>query len=293
VEDAVQPGTLELRTGDASVSIDARRGGRLASVRVRDRELLLGPPDDEDAWLFWGCYLMAPWPGRLEHGVLEWRQSRYQLPQNFEGHAIHGFVFDRAWTVEAADATSASLACSLVPTTWPFGGLVRQDMRLEPDLLTCVAEIVADRPMPAALGWHPWFERGGSDPRVRLDATEVLETEALIPTGRVLPVDDVTDLRDGAPLGSRRLDHTYIGARSPAIVGWPDLQLRIELDPNVQAVVVHSPPRGFCVEPQTAWPNAFGPALAGRADAGARELAAGDSLRVEMVWRWSAPVMDR
>jgi aldose 1-epimerase len=287
VEDPVPPEVLKMRAGDSHLIVDADRGGRLAGLRIGDREILLGPPDDRDRWLFWGSYLMAPWPGRLEGGALAWRGRRYALPTNHEGHAIHGLVFDRGWTIEHAGIDRVALSCDLGPSAWPFGGLVRQDIRLEPSRLTCVAEIVADQPMPAALGWHPWFERGGSDPRVCVDSAEVLETIELIPTGRTLPVDANTDLRAGPALGERRLDHTYVGCGTPATIRWPDLEIQIDLDPQVRAVVAHSPPAGFCVEPQTAWPNGLGPALAGRAEAGVRELAAGETWRVEMVWRWA------
>ena len=46
--------------------------------------------------------------------------------------------------------------------------------------------------------------------------------------------------------------------------------------------MVYTPPESFCVEPQTAWPNAF--ALpSGLAGAGGRtELGAGETLRMTM-----------
>jgi galactose mutarotase-like enzyme len=149
------------------------------------------------------------------------------------------------------------------------------------------AEIEDESAMPAAVGWHPWLRRGGSDPRLLIDADAVLETRALIPTGRVLPLEGRVDLRTGPLLGPRRLDHTYVGARSPAIVTWPDLELRLEFL-GIDTIVVFTPPGAFCVEPQTAWPNALGFADgADRVRAGARTLGVGERLHAAFVIRWN------
>jgi galactose mutarotase-like enzyme len=79
----------------------------------------------------------------------------------------------------------------------------------------------------------------------------------------------------------------YVRARSPAVVRWPDLELRIEYDDaSMDTVVVHTPAEGFCVEPQTMWPNA--PLLAARdvTGTGLRTLEPGESLRVSERWSW-------
>lgn len=280
---------IELRAGDASARVDPDHGGRLAGLRVGDRDRLVEPPDPRDGSIGWGSFLMAPWPGRLAHGRLQWGGRTVQLPRTRGANAIHGLVHGVPWRVDRATATEADLSVELGPPGWPFGGHVRQRLRLQPDRLTLEAEIEAETAMPAALGWHPWFRRGDSDPRLRVDADAVLETQAMIPTGRILQVEGRNDLRRGPLLGRRRLDQAYVGARSPAIVTWPDLELRLEF-PGMETVVVFTPPGAFCVEPQTAWPNAFG--LTDRADrerAGARTLAAGERLVAAFVIRWTSP----
>ena len=142
---------IELGAGGARASVDPARGGRLASLVAAGRELLLGAPSPEDRWVRWGCYLMAPWPGRLRDGVVHWQGRRYQLPRTYGRNAIHGLVFDRAWTVLRAAADEAELAFELGPAGWPFGGTVRQRFRLEDDRLTIDADIIATQPMPTAL----------------------------------------------------------------------------------------------------------------------------------------------
>ena len=278
---------LELTAGGASTTIDVDRGGRLASLRVRDRELLVGPPDDADASMRWGLVLMAPWPGRLADGRLRWRGRTYQLRQTHGRHAIHGNVWATAWQVEAATATEATLAVDLDRDGWPFGGVVRHVVRLEPDGLALEASIVADRAMPAALGWHPWFQRGIAEPSLRLDADGVLKRRAMLPTGAVLPLTGKTDLRNGPVLGRRRLDDAYVGARSPAVLGWPDFELRMDFARECDTVVVYTPWNAVCIEPETARPNALGlPDAAARA-AGRRELEAGETLTAALRISWT------
>jgi aldose 1-epimerase len=248
----------ELAAGEVRVSVDIAHGTRLASLVLGGRERIVGPPVPPDGSIRWGCFLMAPWPGRLADGRLSWEGRVLQLPRTHGRHAIHGLLHERVWTVTASTSTALTTEIELRPAGWPFDGRVRQTISAEPAGVLLEAEIEADEPMPAALGWHPWFDRGETDPHVKVAADEVLAVRGMIPTGARLPVAGRTDLRAGPPLGRRRLDHAYPVVRSPAVVTWPDLELRLEFEPPLTTVVVHTPARAFCVEPQTAWPNALG-----------------------------------
>jgi aldose 1-epimerase len=280
---------IELANGSASLLIDPEHGGRAASLKAGGRELLV-PYVEGVGSIGWGCYLMAPWPGRLRDGLLDWDGRRYQLRQTLGRHAIHGVVYDRPWTVERATDTEAELSCELEPAGWPLGGTARQRFHLDADGLTLQAEVVADvgagRAMPAALGWHPWFRRADGEVRIRLEADEVLVTRELIPTGQRTVVRGMTDLRSGPAVGRRRLDHAYADARSPAIISWPDFQLEVEFGPPLTTVVVHTPPSGLCVEPQTAWPDAFDSALRSVPGTGLARLEPGETLSATMRLRW-------
>jgi len=285
--------TAVLQAGDDRCEVDLEAGGRLASLVAGGMERLLTAERGRDGTLWdavaWGSFLMAPWVGRLDGGRLPWQGQVYELPADFAGHAIHGTVKDRAWELEEADGSSATLVCRL-REPWPFGGMVRQRVALQRGRLELVAEVIAEhQAMPAAIGWHPWFARPDSgDVRVRLSATGTLRTrDDLVPTGDVDALDGLTDLRDGPPLGDRYLDHVYAGVGEPAELVWPDLTLRFDWDPPVQSVCVHSPPRGVCVEPQTAWPNAPALAAEGTQSTGLMTVRPGSPLRARTVWTWS------
>jgi aldose 1-epimerase len=272
---------LELRSGDARVTISPELGGRLASWTARGQELFVGPPTPGDPSIRWGCYLMAPWAGRLANGRFEWAGAAVQLPRTHGRHAIHGLGWGARWQVDAATSDRATLSLDLGPAGWPMGGRVTETIRLRDDRLVLEAEIEAERPMPAALGWHPWFRRDG-EVRLRVDADATLETRGMIPTGAITPVTRRTDLRRGPALANRRIDDAFVDVRSPVIAAWDDLELAIAFEPSPATVIVYTPPESFCVEPQTAWPNAF--ALpSGLAGAGGRtELGAGETLRMTM-----------
>jgi aldose 1-epimerase len=280
---------LTLEAPGASAAIDAAHGGRVASLRVGGRELLLGPSGPADDSIRWGCYLMAPWPGRLADGRLAWAGQTSQLRRTHGRHAIHGLVAAVPWTVETADRASVAMSVALDRDGWPFGGTVHQAIRLESGRLVLHAAIRADVPMPAALGWHPWFLRHGAV-AVRVRGDRVLELRDMLPTGRSVPATGKLDLRDGPALGRRRLDDVYVGVEPPIEITWPDLTLRLETAPWLSTVVVHTPARGLCIEPQTAWPNALGSPPAGASDPrGARVLGAGESLEATLTFSWRAP----
>lgn len=281
---------IELRAGDAFVGIDPDRGGRLASLLVGDRQLLLGPPTAEDRSIGWGSFLMAPWPGRLAGGELEWQGRRVELPRTHGEHAIHGLLWDRRWEVISEEESEAVLRCPF-PEVWPWGGEVRVEVALASGRLTLVADLVPDgdlppgTSMPAALGWHPWFlRRGGVS--LRLEAEGVLATAGAIPTGAIDAIAGVTDLRNGPSLRDRRLDHAYVGARSPVVLAWPDMELTCSFAPSPATAVVFTPQHAVCVEPQTAWPNAFALPPDDARRAGARFLGAGEVLRATQTLSW-------
>jgi aldose 1-epimerase len=283
---------LVLSAGSDRVEVDPRDGARLTSLIAGGRErLLTQPPESTDAAaLLWGCFFMAPWVGRLAKGKLPWDGQTYRFPLNFGGHAIHGLVFDKEFAVENQTDTSVVLACDLGAAGWPFGGSVLYRVELATRRLALSARVEgSDVSMPVSIGWHPYFLRPQEgDLSVTVDSDHVLETnDDLIPTGRLIPVDDETDLRRGPVLGERQLDHVFARARPPAIVAWPDLELRLDFVSPIETIVVYTPPHAVCVEPQTAWPNA--PALhdAGVRGTGVGTAVAGKPFEAMATWTWA------
>lgn len=277
---------LRLSAGDASAVVDSERGGVVASLSVRGRDLLLPPTEAWQPYPRWGSFLIAPWVGPLSDGRLPFQGRVYRLSPNEGRHANHGLVAGLPWEVKDASDGAVTLARGL-GGVWPFGGAVRQQIRLLADSITLAVEIGADDlPMPAAAGWHPWFRRGARATSVQVSADRELRHEGVLPTGEIDEVVGDTDLRSYPSLGDRRIDAAYVGARSPAIFSADAIELRIEFAAEIDTVVVFTPEDAVCVEPWSAWPDANRLAQLGHAT-GLVELKPHQVLRRWTRWTWT------
>jgi aldose 1-epimerase len=238
---------LTLESGGARVTIDVDRGGRLASLNIDGLELLVGAADDAMAW---GCYVMAPFAGRLRQGRFRFNGDEHQLPRNMAPHAIHGTVYDRPWRIEEVDRAEALLTCDLGPD-WPFPGRVAHSVRLTDGGLELRLEVGAEHePFPASCGWHPWWRRRlarGGPLELAVDAQSMWLRDADgVPTGELVsppppgPYDDcMTDLQ------------------APPVLRW-DGALELTVESSCDDLVVFDlPTHAICVEPQTGPPDAL------------------------------------
>lgn len=263
---------LRLDAPGVSVVIDLAAGGRLASFAVDGHEILL---TEGFGSIGWGSFPMAPFAGRVRDGRFTFRGRRYNLPIAMPPHAIHGTVLDRRWRV----LDDGSISTDLGPS-WPFAGRSVQRFELARTRFSCRLEVHADEPMPASIGWHPWFRRVPSP---------VAEGEA--PTSRAsleLELDaGAMFQRDGAGIATSELlvpppagpwDDCFTDLRHPPLLRWPGfLELTIESDCPTW-VVYTMPTDALCVEPQTAPPDALNqrPAI----------VEPGQPLIAEMTWTW-------
>jgi aldose 1-epimerase len=235
---------LELTAGPAQVLVDTEHGGRIASLRVADLELLV---NGNDSALHWGCYPMAPFAGRVRHGRFKYAGREYQLPLNMPPHAHAGTVYDQAWKVEHIDTTDTVLVTEL-GDTWPFRGRVVHRIRVDDDGLDLRLEVWAeDEPFPASCGWHPWWRR-------RLSRGEPLQLD--LAAGAIWERDE-----DGLPTGDLTSpppgpwDDCFTELERPPKLRWEDaLELTIE-STCMDLVVFDQPSHAVCVEPQTGPPD--------------------------------------
>ncbi len=242
-------GDVQLTAGPARLAISPDNGGRWSSLNVDGLELLGRGAND---LIGWGCFPMAPYAGRIRHGVLWWRGRRHQLPVDSPPHAIHGVVLDRPWAVTTGQgdhrAGRISLRCDF-DTRWPWPGHVVQTLQLTGRGLDVRLEVHADDvAMPAWTGLHPWFAR-----RLAIGEPARLEVRA----AGILPRDDEGMPRpEPAAIPPPPHDDVFVGVDWPAAVVW-DGALRLEISAGSPfAVVFDERPEAICIEPQTAPPNA-------------------------------------
>lgn len=290
--------TVDLSVGIASVRVVPGAGGRLGRVTIFDHDVLVsaadaGASDDIGTGahpMQWGSFPMVPWVGRIRDGRFRYRARTHHLPVNLPPHSIHGVAFDRPWTVTGQhhddDIAEVALAIDL---DWAFGGSATQEIRLGPGGLRCRLAVHAGRrPMPAEVGWHPWFVKPDHlwfEPRAMYR-----RDESGITTGEPVPVGPDLDLGDPAgdpatdPHRSastrRRFDDCFVNDR-PATLVVGDVALTITSDAD-HWVLYDEPAHATCVEPQSGPPDAF--------NLRPRVLRPGETLERTMLWAWSTPV---
>jgi aldose 1-epimerase len=256
-------GRLRLTAGDALLLVSPADGGRIESLLVGGREVI-ARVDRGPIW--WGSFPMAPFAGRVRDGRFTFRDRTWQLPLGMPPHAIHGIVHDRAWRVVDRETIEVPLG-----DPWPFAGTVRQRFALEPGRMRVTMELAADEPMPASIGWHPWFprryDRGDPDVDLTFEARAMFERGADgLPTGRLV-----------APK-PRPWDDCFTGLRANPTLRWPDgFELEIA-STCANWVVFDERDDALCVEPQTAPPDALNldPTI----------VEPGSPLVATMEWRW-------
>ena len=254
---------LDLRAGDVRVVVRPEHGGRMGSVSIGGRELLVtGHPLGA---VRWGSYPMAPWAGRIRRGQFSFNGRAHQLPLGMPPHALHGVVFDRRWEVVGPDAISIEM-----DDRWPYRGRVTQRFAVREDGLDVEMTLEARERQPAVIGWHPWFRRalepGGVPVTLSLDAAEMLVRDA-----------------EGIPSGERLAppegpwDDCFTGLRSDPVLTWPGLRLTLSSS-CAWWVVYTEPTYAVCVEPQSGPPDA--------ANSAPEVVEPGAPLTHTMGWRW-------
>jgi len=261
---------LELVTlADSDVEVDVLPAvaARLHRLRVDGHDLLRTPPDLrrhlDDPW-FWGSYPMAPWCNRLPAGMTRGVAGRdLDLPANFrDGTAIHGQVARARW--DRVDDRSFRIRAG--GDGWPLPYEVEQ--RIDPSRgrlrITLRLTNLAETPMPAGLGIHPWFRR---PVRVRIAAAAAWDANPS-PAAEASPVTGPLDRRSLVEMPDG-VDATWTGLEEPPVIlEWPANGVRATLttSPPVPFIVAASPAEidAVAVEPET------------HAPAGVRRLLAGE-----------------
>ncbi len=250
------------------VRFDAAAGGRLSSVEVHGWELLAREGVD---LYHWGNFVIAPWVGRLRHGVLRFGGAEHRVPTNAPPHALHGLVTSQEWRVVGPGVLTVDLG-----DPWPWRGWLTHQIALHLDRLECRLTLEADEPMPAAMGWHPWFPRqitganGVTAGPIEIDAEPGLmyaHDEEGVPSGALVPPPP------------RPWNYCFRDLPAAPRVRWPGaLELVIESDCS-DWVIYDEEPQAICVEPWTGPPNSLNmpsPPI----------VRPGEPLTAEMTWRW-------
>lgn len=264
---------VRLKRDSLEADIAPGVGGAIAAFRHDGRDIFIAAEPRGIAE-----FPMGPYVNRIALGYVRWRGETFLLPRNFgdHPHPLHGIGWQRAWTCVQLSESVARLTLSHEPdATWPWRVTMERLISLTPNGLEVAFALTnaGAPPMPASIGLHPFFPAAGAVVKLNA-AAQVLTTDDGIPTSaeRTAAVDA---LSAGARVEDVALDHCFTGWDGVALIAWPTHTLRIETDPPQRYVQVFTPPGAgfFCVEPQSAAPDAVN-----REGSGVVELGAGATL---------------
>ena len=265
--------TLTLKAHGYTLALAPDHGGSVTRLSRSNVDILRRSPEGESDPVELSAFPMVPFSGRIARGRFAWEGTTHTLPANFppEPHSIHGFGWQSRWDVAGYSESSSTLQYEYRGKDWPWWFDAAQAFSLHPWGLQLVMTIQnrSQTPMPAGLGWHPYFPSSGA---VIQSVTEsIIENGAdMIPLRRV-PVSAGNDLRHPRPIEPLELDNAYGVAAAGAerlpqqpedrrhVLTWPDRTVTLQCSPALSTVVVYSPPgQGFfCVEPASHPPDAI------------------------------------
>ncbi len=260
--------TVLLENDDLRLLVDPKNGaGTLSLYGYSGHQWLPLMPDSQRADCDLACanFLMVPYSNRVENGAFVFGGQHYQL-ENGAQHAIHGDVRHRPWQISEQSATRLGCAwdsrqAERVNWPWPFA--VAAEFALDGAQLTMRLTLrnEGDSPMPAGMGWHPYFNRTltrTNEPvylHFSLEGAYPDANETRIPSGPLQPLAPHQDFAQARMLEPDNfLDTCYYGFQGGRIT-WPEsgIALRLDASQTCNHLIVYNPAGKsyFAVEPVT------------------------------------------
>lgn len=235
-----------------------------------------------------GQPILFPFPNRVRDGLYSFDGKQCSMEHLLSterdkgaGHAIHGLVNDKSWTVEEdwSDETGAYIICSLqldsnpqIFEQYPFPCKITVTYALREGVLEMKTEVLntGSSALPMGLGIHPWFPvalrpglrmpEGNSEismetratAEVHVPAKAMWELDKLMPTGRVVPLSEMDskyDVSSFAPLNDTFFDHVFTRVEHRPD-GWSEgglrdtvsgLEMYVEADAGFREWVLYAP----------------------------------------------------
>jgi aldose 1-epimerase len=275
---------IELEAGDMYLEALPEVGGALAKLTWRGQPIVRDTPSGTANPFDTGCFPLVPFTNRIALGKFRFQGRDVTLPPNRRGdiHPLHGQGYRGSWTVAELTKERAVLRFVHPAGEWPWRYEAEEIYSLEGARLRISLSVrnTDTQPMPAGLGFHPYFPRP-ADTQFRMDFAGVwLVDETLIPT-KPLPAPGLTDWRNATRVSSAApTDHCHYGWRSPAVITYPSAGFKLTISASdifrwFQLYI----PEGqdfFCAEPASHMPDPFNQPVLD--ETGIKTLAPGETL---------------
>lgn len=223
-------------------------------------------------------FLLAPYSNRIRGGRFTFDGRTYQL-NTTNDHAMHGDIWYRSWRVVTQTATE--LTCALNTRNhphinWPWHFAIQVTYQLDGNRLRSRLAMtnLDSTPMPAGLGWHPYFSRSltaTSEPVVlTLQTSRVYPdgNDDRMPSGDPIALPPELDFTRPAALTTDTfIDHCFTGYDGRGRIEWTKsgIALDIACSDNLDHLVIYNPTDRpyFAIEPVSNANNAINLAAGG------------------------------
>lgn len=256
---------LTLKADNSVATLAPAVGGGIAELVLAGHEILLGErtadSDDADPRNL-GEFPMGPWVNRVANGRFTWqdRQIRVADGPGQDPQGLHGIGWRRPWSISDSSDTEATLGMTWSGEAgWPFPFSLTRRFILEPCGFTIETRLtnLGSVAMPSAIGFHPYFPTRGAVVRAKTSAGWITDRAGLPAS---VGLEDVSArMQSGLVIAGEPLDNCFVGWDGVVEITWPTHTLAIRTEPALHYLQIYSPADEdrFCVEPQSAIPDAF------------------------------------
>lgn len=283
---------LELKAGDAKLSLHPEMGGGVAGLWVDDKPVLRAWSGNADEGPFaLACNILVPFSNRIDGGF-SFQGTFHTMAQNMDVDplAIHGDGFQKEWTIVSASEDEAVLHLSN-GAFGPFAYETRQTFSLTSDTLTNTLTMTnrAAIALPFGGGFHPWFPRTEETRLQAVAPHHWPEGEGSLPSSdRPQQPPEDFDFSSLKPLPSRWINAGFSGWDGSARIEQGRGAVSLKLSSNtLTTAIIYSPEPDcgfFCFEPVSHPVNAHNlPGIPGLT-----VLEPGESLTLDMHLDWGS-----
>lgn len=238
---------------DESAMVAPEFGGVLLSYESQGQPILR-PSDDGGGDPERSAHFpLIPFANRIRHGQFEFQGRKVKLEKNDENrNALHGFGWRTPWYVVERSRHSIRIRHDYTNGPWPWAYQAEQAISLSDEGLRIEMSLCnkSPSPMPAGLGFHPYFPNPqNARLRAAIANMHVINPETL-KWQEEANHPAATAVRNGDAL-PQGLDNYFGGWEGPADLFWPTHRVEMTASKNLSFLALYSPKHEdfFCLEP--------------------------------------------
>jgi aldose 1-epimerase len=201
-------------------------GSNLSRLAVGGTEYIYGISEANGRAFVLGTPILYPTPNRVRDAQFTFGGKVYRFTPNNGPNFLHGLVREELWEIDepivGMESVSVTTRISFDATrgfweSFPIRNTLELTYTLRAGTLRLSFTVTNEdsyQLLPFGLGIHPFFRIHGSrdDVRIQVPAEKWMEAEDLLPTGRLIDVEEgPADLREPTPLTNLDLDDVYWG----------------------------------------------------------------------------------